>query len=77
MGTGAIAGMGSVLTKDIGEYEVWAGNPARLIRKRFNNDVIEQIIESNWWDWDEETLSKTASYFNSIQELLEHQIKGE
>ena len=36
IGTGAVIGAGSVLTKDVGEYEIWAGNPAKFIRHRKN-----------------------------------------
>ena len=62
--------MGSVLTKDVGEYEIWAGNPARLIRKRFNDEVIVQLIDSNWWNWDDDTLSQKSNYFNDINIFL-------
>lgn len=70
IGNGAVIGMGSVLTKDVGEYEIWAGNPARLIRKRFNNEVIVQLIDSNWWNWDDDTLSQKSDYFNDINNFL-------
>ena len=41
---GAVLGMGSVLTKDIGAYEIWAGNPAKFIRKRLENEEIDEIF---------------------------------
>ena len=37
---GAVIGMGSVVTHDVGPYEIWAGNPARMIRKRFNDGTV-------------------------------------
>lgn len=54
--TGAVIGTGSVVTHDVGAYEIWAGNPARKIRMRFDTDVAEKLLESRWWDCDEEKL---------------------
>lgn len=56
IGNGAIIGMGSVVTKDVGNYEIWAGNPARLIRKRFDDDVIGSFISLKWWDMKDEVI---------------------
>lgn len=67
---GAAIGMGSILTKNVGAYEIWAGNPARLIRMRFSEDKIEKLLESNWWEWDDEPLSKKAYCFNDIEKFL-------
>jgi acetyltransferase-like isoleucine patch superfamily enzyme len=76
IGNGSVIGMGSVLTKDVGDYEIWAGNPARLIRKRFNDEKIEQLKMSKWWDWENKELYKFAVNFNNIEEFLKS-IKGE
>lgn len=67
---GAVIGMGSIVTKDVGPYEIWAGNPAKLIRKRFSNEDIEVLINSNWWDWSEEKLSKYADGMSSKDEFI-------
>lgn len=50
IGNGAVIGAGSVVTKDIGEFEIWAGNPARKIGERFDNITKQKIIETNWWE---------------------------
>ncbi len=68
---GAVVGMGSVVTKDIPPYEIWAGNPAKLIRKRFNDDVINKLLEVKWWEFDDEKLNKYSQYFNNIDKFLE------
>jgi chloramphenicol O-acetyltransferase type B len=47
---GAVVGARSVVTKNVGPYEIWAGNPAKLIRKRFSDDVIELLLEILWWN---------------------------
>ena len=46
--TGAVIGSNSMVTKDVGPYEIWAGNPARCIRKRFDDDTINKLLELKW-----------------------------
>jgi len=67
---GAVIGMGSVVTKDVGAYEIWAGNPAKLIRKRFEEDVIEYINESQWWQLGDNDLQEIATMVNNIPEFI-------
>ncbi|MBN8696776.1 MAG: CatB-related O-acetyltransferase [Bacteroidetes bacterium] len=49
---GAVIGAGSLVTKDIGPYEIWGGNPAKLIRKRFDEETIKALLDIKWWDWE-------------------------
>ena len=42
--------MGAVVTKDVEDYAIVAGNPAKLLHKRFKDSHIEKLIESKWWD---------------------------
>ncbi len=51
IGTGAVVGAHAVVTKDVEPYAVVAGVPARTIRKRFSDDVIERLLVSHWWDY--------------------------
>jgi acetyltransferase-like isoleucine patch superfamily enzyme len=67
---GAILGMGSVLTKNIGPYEIWAGNPAKLIRKRFPDEIVNKLIQLEWWSWDINEIKNKANYFNNIDEFI-------
>ncbi len=67
---GAVIGMGSVVTKDIGPYEVWAGNPAKMIKKRFDDDTIRRLLESQWWNWDDEVILNKAYLMNDVQEFI-------
>ena len=70
MGDGAVIGMGSVVTKNVGAYEIWAGNPARLIRKRFSDEVIEKLENSKWWDKEDEALEKAALYVRDPERFV-------
>lgn len=69
IGDGAIIGMGSVVTKDVGPYEIWAGNPAKMIKKRFNDGRIEKMISIKWWDWNDDKIEKNGKLFNNIDEF--------
>lgn len=51
IGSGAIIGARSVVTKDVPPYAVVAGNPAQVIRYRFDEKTIEQLLDIQWWDW--------------------------
>lgn len=63
IGDGAIIGMGSIVTKNVGPYEIWAGNPAKLIRKRFDDEVIKELTKIKWWDWEDEKVSMYSKFF--------------
>ena len=51
VGNGAVVGAYAVVTKDVPDYAVVAGNPAQLIRHRFEPEVIRALLEIAWWDW--------------------------
>lgn len=68
---GAVIGMGSIVTKDIGPYEIWAGNPARMIRKRFEDETIDALEKMKWWEWDDNKIEKYAEKFTVPSELIE------
>lgn len=56
IGHGAVIASRAVVTKNVEPYSVVGGNPARQIKKRFSDDVIEQLLEMAWWDWSLEHL---------------------
>ena len=70
IGDGAIVGMGSVVTHDVPPYEIWAGNPAHCIRKRFDDQTIARLQKLNWWAWDDQKLQAYGDLFSDPEKLL-------
>lgn len=58
IGVGAIVGANAVVTKDIPPYAVVAGNPAKVIKYRFESDFIEQLLATKWWLWRDDILKQ-------------------
>lgn len=55
IGNGAIIGANSFVNRDVNDFEIVGGLPAKLIKKRFDENTIKLIKESNWWDFDIES----------------------
>ncbi len=70
IGTGAVIGAGSIVTKDVMPYEVVAGNPARHIRYRFNQDIIDALLKSEWWDIPEDKLEQLSKKITNPVEFI-------
>lgn len=66
IGNGAMIGAGSVVTKDVEAYSVIAGNPAKQIRKRFADSIIERLEKTKWWELEFDDLIIKIDEFNSI-----------
>jgi virginiamycin A acetyltransferase len=58
IGDGAIIGAKAVVAKNVEPYEVVAGNPARVIRKRFPQETVDVLLEIKWWEWPQEKISR-------------------
>lgn len=71
LSNGCVIGMGSVLTKDVGPYEIWAGNPAKFIRKRFDDSTIDLLLESKWWNWSDKKIKNCSDFINNPKEFIE------
>ncbi|TGE75713.1 glycosyl transferase family 1 [Pseudoalteromonas sp. KS88] len=62
VGHGAVIGMGSVVTKDVPDFAIVAGNPAKFIRFRFDDDLAARLLSLRWWDFDDNKLETLAEY---------------
>lgn len=56
IGDGAIIGADSVVAKDIPAYSVAVGNPCRVVKKRFDDELTEYLLNLKWWDWPAEKI---------------------
>lgn len=56
IGHGAVIGTRALVTRDVDPYTIVGGNPAKPIRKRFDDDQITMLLEMAWWDWPEDQL---------------------
>jgi len=61
IGDGAIIATQSVVIKDVEPYTIVGGNPAKVIRKRFDDDTIQQLCEIKWWDWPIDKITRNIS----------------
>lgn len=61
VGDGAIIAAKAVVTKNVKPYTIVAGNPAKVVRQRFSDDVIEKLLEIRWWDWDFDKVSRNIA----------------
>lgn len=71
IGDGAIVASRSVVVKDVPPYTIVGGNPAKTIRKRFDDDTIATLLEIKWWDWPAEKITENlkAITSNNIESL--------
>jgi len=53
IGDGAVIGARAVVASDVPPYAITVGNPAKTIRKRFNDKTIQRLLNLKWWNWDD------------------------
>lgn len=65
VGHGAVLGTRALVTRDVEPYTIVGGNPAKPIRKRFDNRQIEMLLEMQWWDWPDAELQAAMPLMTS------------
>ena len=71
IGNGAVIGAGSVVTKNVEPYTVVAGNPAKVIRRRFDDETASLLEDSMWWTLEPEQLMKLQDAVNDPKAFAE------
>ncbi|GAL24548.1 chloramphenicol acetyltransferase [Vibrio variabilis] len=74
VGNGSIVGAGSVVTKDVPPYSIVVGNPARVLRPRFEDETFGPRLEAlAWWNWSDEQIAMALPLFQKdTAEFLAH-----
>ncbi|MPT32114.1 MAG: hypothetical protein E2600_10720 [Chryseobacterium sp.] len=64
IGDGACIAAGSIVTKDVDPYSIYGGVPAKFIKKRFSQEVIDLMLSIKWWNWSDKRISKNKELLN-------------
>jgi hypothetical protein len=66
VGTGAVVASGAVVTKDVPDYAIVAGVPAKPIKYRFSPEIREKLTALAWWNWEHERLAAALKDFREL-----------
>lgn len=71
IGDGSIIGMGSIVTHDVEPYSIVAGVPARVKKKRFDDETIQKLMQIKWWNKSASWIKEHSSEFSDIGKFVE------
>lgn len=73
IGDGAVIGANSVVTKEVEPYSIVAGNPAKQVRKRFDQKTIDALLDIRWWNWNIRQIQRNMPTLlsNRVNEFIE------
>lgn len=71
IGDGAIIGAGSIVTKNVPPYAIAVGTPAKIVKYRFPNDIVEYLLKVKWWNLNEKQISTVLKIFHKESITLE------
>lgn len=63
IGDGAVIGANSVVVGNVPPYAVAVGSPARVVKYRFDERLITQLLEIRWWEWEDERIKQNRELF--------------
>jgi len=69
---GAVIAAQSVVTKDVPAYACVGGNPAKILKRRFDKKMINKLLKLNWWDWEKNKIDMNVSLLcsNNLEEII-------
>jgi len=65
VGNGVVIASESVVTKDVPDYAIVGGNPAQVIRMRYDDDTVRRLLDIAWWNWDADKITAHLKIINS------------
>ena len=71
IGDGAVIGAGTVVSKDVPPYGIAVGNPMKILKFRFSDEIIAKLLDIKWWDFPKEKLPFVEKYFFDIDGFIE------
>lgn len=77
IGSGAIIGANSVVTGNIPPYAVAVGNPARVVKYRFDEETIKKLLAIKWWNWDIDEICENVHKMYDVEKFLEEHYQPE